>query len=60
MLIPNQKSKLNERLFNLDRCMRYLHDCQDLQGKNHPEALGLTIGELDWLSELHRLLYEEN
>jgi hypothetical protein len=38
----------------LDRCVRG-------RGSLHPETrFGFTLGELDWLTELHRLLYEEN
>ena len=42
-----------ERLEQIARAMREIELCQ-AEG-----SLGAILGELDWLTELHRLLYEE-
>jgi hypothetical protein len=41
-------------------CMDYLNSCIDqrLHGNTPEDPMGCTIGELDWLGELHHLLYE--
>jgi hypothetical protein len=43
-----------ERLEQIARTMRELEQCRT------DHSLGAIIGELDWLTELHRLLYEES
>jgi len=44
------------RIDQIERCMDELERCRAEQHKN-PLA---TIGEMDWLEELHRLIFEEN
>ena len=43
-----------DRAEQIDRAMQEIALCR-AEG-----SLGAIIGELDWLTELHRLLYEEN
>ena len=48
------KGRVVGRLEQIDRAMQEIALCR-AEG-----SLGAIIGELDWLTELHRLLYEEN
>lgn len=54
---------LNVRLSRIVRALDELNRCVAERGKHHAnkeEAWGLTIGELDWRSELHRILFQED
>lgn len=48
------------RLQKITRAADELSRCVAERGKVEPgNEMGLTVGELDWLTELERLLYED-
>jgi hypothetical protein len=48
----------SDRLARIDHCMRELDRLEHSHGlPNQNDRWGVSIGELDWLEELHRLLY---
>jgi hypothetical protein len=50
----------NPRINQIARCMDELHACAIARRTPNGWDLALyDVWELDWLSELHRLLYEE-
>jgi hypothetical protein len=48
----------SDRLERITTCMAELERIRETFGKNHPQAVIIQVGECDWLSELHRLLWE--
>ncbi len=49
---------MQQRLDAIDRCMGELDRLQHSHGlPDLSDRWGVSIGELDWLEELHRLLY---
>ncbi len=44
-----------DRLIRIFRCMEEINKCL---ADEEPGLLGAMVGELDWLEELHYLLYE--
>jgi hypothetical protein len=50
---------MNERLQEIDRCMAELEWLRHHRQAYPDEKNGMQVGECDWLTELHHLLYEE-
>lgn len=49
-----------KRVAEISKAVSYLHDCQDaLPGVNHPDSMGASLGELDWVAEISRLIHNE-
>ena len=47
------------RLQEIARCTDELASLRDSYGLSRPgDRAGVTLGEMDWLEELHRLLYD--
>ena len=46
------------RLDQITRCMQELETMRKLRSQYPNELRGLMLGELDWLEELHYLLYQ--
>lgn len=50
-----------ERLTQIARCMEALNNCVSCRLSNNPQHVdlyGATLGECDWLSELHYWIWE--
>jgi len=49
-----------DRLEQINKCMNELQEIWRMDKTNlHPEhRFGCTLGEFDWLDELHRILHE--
>jgi hypothetical protein len=54
--LPDRLEQITRCVDNLNYCIR--HRLSYLP--NHADPMGATIGEMDWLSELHNLLYEDS
>jgi type II secretory pathway component PulJ len=49
----------SDRVERIATCMDELARVRRTFGKHHPQAMIIEVGEMDQLSELHRLLWEE-
>jgi hypothetical protein len=47
----------SDRLSAISRCMCELERMTELRVQYPSEMVGIMVGELDWLVELHNLLY---
>ncbi len=47
-----------DRVAQIVSCMDCLHYCQENMHLTPHNLGGMIMGELDWLGELHRLLYD--
>jgi hypothetical protein len=60
-LSSGQPDRLNQRLAQIAQCADELARCVAERPNAHTleDMWGLFLGEMDWYTELHRLLYEE-
>jgi hypothetical protein len=59
LLGPTLKHSPSEQIAAICRCTDELARLRFYYGsEDQNDRLGITIGEADWLEELHRLLYE--
>jgi uncharacterized protein YciW len=56
-----QLARLNQRLAQIARCADELARCvaERENARTLEDKWGVWLGEMDWYTELHRLLYEE-
>jgi hypothetical protein len=59
-MIPCSSSSpaLDARIARILKALNEVNRCVNERGKAKAPAWGLTIGELDWLGELHDSIYE--
>ena len=48
----------SDRLERITQCMEELERVRETFGKKHPQAVIIQVGQCDWISELHRLLWD--